>query len=191
MKVFLFILFTSCSILGIEKNNDKIYVVEREREALTVIGGQKDATRIKDLGNLNHATMKFKDGFGYVLARDGFLSKIDMAKDLLVKKIKIGKSGIGLTFTDTEIVIVNYDPNSVVVLDLDLNIKKVVETTSRNVGVKFWSHFLVFSLMDKDEIWVLDTKDDFKIIKKIHSNITGKLSKNNKKKGAKAPFFLV
>ena len=169
MKLFLFILLSSCSIIGSAYKNEKIFVVERERETLTVIKDKKEHHQIKNLGNLNHATMKFKDGFGYVLARDGFLSKIDISNDLLVKKVKVGKSGIGITFTDTEIVIVNYAPNSVVVLDFDLNIKKVIETTSRNVGVKYWSHFLVFSLMDKDEIWVLDTKDDFKIIKKIQN----------------------
>lgn len=158
---------SACSILRSENTNEKVYVVERERESLSVIKNKKEFQTIKDLGNLNHATMKFKNGFGYVLARDGFISKIDIATDQLIKKVNVGKSGIGITFTENQVVIVNYDPNSVVVLDLDLNIQKVIETNSRNVGVKYWNGLLVFSLMDKNEIWVVDTKDDFKVVKKI------------------------
>lgn len=173
MRAFLLfvILFavTACSILKSEDRSEKIYVVERERESLSVIKNNKELQTIKGLGNLNHATMKFKDGFGYVLARDGFISKIDVVKDQLVKKTKVGKSGIGITFTENQVVIVNYDPNSVVVLDLDLNVQKVIETNSRNVGVKYWNGLLVFSLMDKNEIWVVNIKDDFRIIKKIEN----------------------
>jgi protein NirF len=160
---------TSCSTLKVESKNEKIYVVERERESLSVIKNKKEFQTIKGLGNLNHATMKFKDGFGYVLARDGFISKIDVVNDQLVKKVKVGKSGIGITFTESQVVIVNYDPNSVVVLDLDLNVQKVIETNSRNVGVKYWNGLLVFSLMDKNEIWVVNTRDDFKVVKKIEN----------------------
>jgi protein NirF len=160
----------SCSNLAVNHNtNEKIYVVERERESLSVINNQKEFTTIKDLGNLNHATLKFNGGFAYVLARDGYISKIDTANDSLVKKIKIGKSGIGIIFTDTQVVIVNYDPNSVVILDFDLNVQKIIETNSRNVGVKTWNNFLVFSLMDKNEIWVLDSKKDFKLVHKIEN----------------------
>ncbi|RPJ76351.1 MAG: NirF protein [Alphaproteobacteria bacterium] len=159
----------SCSTIKSSNDNEKIYIVERERESLSVVKDQKEYKTIKDLGNLNHATMKFKNGYAYVLARNGFISKIDTSTDLLVKKVKIGKSGIGITFTDSQVVVVNYDPNSVVILDLDLNVQKVIETSSRNVGVKLWNNLLVFSLMDKNEIWVLDTKDDFKIVRKIEA----------------------
>lgn len=161
--------FTSCAIVSTSPVTDKIYVVERERESLSVIESHQEKSIVKGLGNLNHATLKFRKGFAYTLARDGFLSKVDTASDLLVKKVKIGKSGIGITFTDDQIIVVNYEPNSVVVLDFDLTILKVIETDSRNVGVKVWNNLLVFSLMDKNQIWVLDSKEDFKVIKKIEN----------------------
>ena len=157
----------SCSSLD-KPINEKVYVVERERESLFV-SDQKNNKNITDLGNLNHATMKFKWGNGFLLARDGYLSKIDILNDALIKKVKIGKSGIGLTFTDKYIVIVNYDPHSVVILDQDLEVVHSIPTESRNVGVKTYKNFLVFSLMDKNEIWVLDINKNFEIIKKIEN----------------------
>jgi len=149
-------------------SGEKIYVVEREREALFVLDQQNEKL-IQDLGNLNHATMKFKWGNGFLLARDGYISKIDVENDKLIKKVKIGKSGIGLTFTAENVIIVNYDPNSVVVLDKNLEVVKTILTESRNVGVKTYKNFLVFSLMDKNEIWVLDIKKNYDVVKKIEN----------------------
>lgn len=148
--------------------DEKIYIVQRERESLQIISSNK-IDKIEDLGNLNHATMKFKWGNGYLLARNGFLSKIDIENDKLIKKVKIGKSGIGLTFTHEHIVIVNYDPSSVVILDKNLEIIKTISTDSRNVGVKVYKNLLVFSLMDKNEIWILDTNDHYNLVKKIEN----------------------
>lgn len=157
----------SCSSFKKSTVVEKVFVVERERESIALIKNEKEYKTIKDLGNLNHATLKFKNGFAYVLARNGFLSKIDTLNDELVKKVKIGKSGIGITFTENQVVIVNYEPNSVVILDLDLNVQKIIETNSRNVGIKVWKNLLVFSLMDKNEIWVLDSQKNFSIVKKF------------------------
>lgn len=153
----------SCSHLP-QNKNDKIYVVERERESLFVLENNNEKI-IPGLGNLNHATMKFRDGSGYVLARDGYISKVDIASDKVVKKVKIGKSGIGITFIGNFIAVVNYDPNSVVILDNDLNVIKTIETNSRNVGIKSYKDKLIFSLMDKNELWVLDASHDFE---KVH-----------------------
>ena len=147
---------------------EKIYVVQRERESLKVktMDGEKT---IEDLGNLNHATMKFKWGSGFLLARNGYLSKIDIGTDQLIKKVKIGSSGIGITFTEENIIVVNYAPHSVVVLNRNLDVVKTILTDSRNVGVKVFNNLLVFSLMDKNEIWVLDTAKDYSLVKKFEN----------------------
>lgn len=163
------LILLSCSSGTIADKTEKIYVVERERESLYVLDHGNEKV-IKDLGNLNHATMKFDNGFGYVLARDGYIAKIDIEKDELVKKIKIGKSGIGITFIGQYIAVVNYDPQSVVVLDKDLNVIKTIETQSRNVGIKAYKDYLVFSLMDKNQIIVLDAKKNFQMVQ-IFENV--------------------
>ena len=169
--IFLSLLTISCSSLT-KPIDEKVYVVERERESLFVYD-MENSKNITNLGNLNHATMKFKWGNGFLLARDGYLSKLDVIKDVLIKKVKIGKSGIGLTFTDKHVVIVNYDPHSVVVLDQNLEVVHTILTESRNVGVKNYKNLLVFSLMDKNEIWVLDINKNFEVVKKIEN--VGKL----------------
>jgi len=88
MKNSLFVLclltLTSCAGLS-HKPLPKTYVVQRERESLYVLDGNEEKT-ITSLGNLNHATMKFDGIYGYVLARDGYLSKIDTVTDQLIKK---------------------------------------------------------------------------------------------------------
>lgn len=161
------LLLTACSELKEQINNEeKIYVVERERESLFVLDHNNEKI-IDDLGNLNHATMKFRDSYGFVLARDGYISKVDIQTNKLLKKVKVGKSGIGITFIGSYIAIVNYDPNSVVILDQELNVLKTINTSSRNVGVKTFKNFLIFSLMDSNQIWILDANKNFEVIKRF------------------------
>lgn len=163
------LLLASCSSTRQGPGSEKVYVVEREREAVSVIENEAANKKIGDLGNLNHATMKFKGDFAYVLARDGFLSKLDTKRDVLVNKVKMAKSGIGITFINDHLAVVNYDPHSVVILDENLNTVRTIETGSRNVGVKNWENYLVFSLMDKNEIWVLDAKKNFELVRKFEN----------------------
>jgi len=142
----------------------KVYVVEREREAVAVIQNGKVKTEVEDLGNTNHATLKFLGGFAYLISRDGYLSKIDTHHDRLVRKTKVGDSSIGFTFCGKRVAVANYAPHTVLFLDLDLNLLKEIHTGSRNVGIKSYENMLVFSLMDRDEVKVLSC-DDFKEVK--------------------------
>lgn len=135
---------------------EKVYVVERERGALAVIEGGRLVREIDNLGNLNHATLKFFGGKAYLLSRDGYLSWIDTGRGVLVRKVKVGESSIGLTFCDGKVVVANYDPRTVVFLSPDLEILRRIETGSRNVGIKSYQNLLLFALMDRDEVWVLD-----------------------------------
>ncbi|MBF0344862.1 MAG: NirF protein [Nitrospirae bacterium] len=145
---------------------EKLYVVEREREGVAVIEDNK-LKEIGNLGNMNHTTVKFDNGYAYVVGRDGFFSKIDIKTDTLVKRINVGKSGIGFTFCKDYIAIANYDPKDVVIVDKSLNKIKTIETDSRNVGIKCKDSLLVFSLMDKDEVHVIDVDKDFKQVKVV------------------------
>jgi len=132
---------------------EKLYVVERERSSLAVVENGRLVKRIEALGNMNHATVKFWRGYAYVISRDGYLSKIDTKRDELVKRVKVGKSSIGIDFTDRYVVVANYDPDTVVVLDEELNVLREISTGSRNVGIKAYKTGFLFSLMDKDEVW--------------------------------------
>ncbi len=138
---------------------EKLYVVERERGTLAVVEDGRLRGEIEGLGNLNHATVKFYNGFAYVISRDGFLSKIDPKEDRLFKRVKVGNSGIGLDFYKEYVLVANYDPDSVVLLDRDLNLVKAIKTGSRNVGIKAYSSGFVFALMDRDEVWVVEGEE--------------------------------
>ncbi|WP_457642283.1 cytochrome D1 domain-containing protein [Persephonella sp.] len=142
---------------------EKLYVVERERGSLAVIEDSKFVREIKDLGNLNHAIVKTDGNFSYIISRNGYFSKVDNKTDRLIKKIKPGNSGIGFTFIGDYIAIAHYDPKKVTILTKNLDTFVVVETDSRNVGIKPFYPYLVFSLMDKDQIWVLNAENGFEL----------------------------
>lgn len=148
---------------------EKVYVVEREKERLAVIENGTLSKEIGNLGNLNHATAKFNKDFIYVISRDGYFSQIDTGSDSLLRRIKAGKSGIGFIFIGDTMAVANYAPHDVVILDKNLNILKKIETNSKNVGIKSWERFLIFALMDKDEIWILDSENNFEVHKKIRN----------------------
>jgi protein NirF len=155
LPVILFIL-----LLGLAFG-EKLYVVERERSALAVVEEGKLLKEIGNLGNLNHAVVKFWKGYGYVVSRDGFLSKIDLERDEVVKKVRVGKSSTGLDFTETYIVVANYDPETVVILDEGLNLLREIKTGSRNVGIKAYGEDFLFSLMDKDQVWWIKGMEEY------------------------------
>ncbi len=145
----------------------KVYVVERERGSVAVIADGKLKKEIGGLGNTNHATLKFYRNYAYVVSRDGYLSQIDTSSDILLKKVRVGKSTIGFTFCSDGIAVANYSPHTVVLLSPDLKVLKTIRTGSRNVGIKAHGRLLIFSLMDMDEIWAVDCLD-FKKVKVVH-----------------------
>jgi len=133
----------------------KIYVVERERGSVAVIAGDRVVGEIRNLGNLNHATLKFMNDYAYVVSRDGFISRIDTERDQLIKSVKVGESTIGFTFCGDKVVVANYEPYTVVFLSAELEPLQEIRTGSRNVGIKSYRNRVIFSLMDRDEVWLL------------------------------------
>ncbi|NPA51335.1 MAG: NirF protein [Aquificae bacterium] len=150
---------------------EKVYVIQRENSCVAVIDRFELKREICSLGNLNHAVLKFDPFYknsAYVISRDGYFSKIDTKEDKLLKKVKTGKSGIGFTILKNHIAIAHYEPREVVILEKNLDQKIRINTDSRNVGIKTDGRYVVFSLMDKDQIWILDSKEDFRVSKKFY-----------------------
>jgi protein NirF len=135
---------------------ETLYVVERERGKLAVIENEVLKREIEGLGDLSHGIVKFHDRFAYVISRNGYISKVNTTGDLVEKSFNAGESTIGLDFNDKYLCLANYDPHNVLLLDHNLEVVKVIETGSRNVGIKGKGNVCVFSLMDKDEIWITD-----------------------------------
>lgn len=140
----------------ISYGTERIFVVERETSSLTVIEEGKRVGKVLNLGNLNHATLKFRDGRGYVLSRDGVLTSFDPVSLKVLKKLRLANSSVGFTFCSEYIAVANYDPPSLAFADFNLKESKVIPLGSRAVGVKARGGLLFYLLMEENAIGVLD-----------------------------------
>ena len=154
---------------------EKLFVIEREDSSLAVIVGDKLVNRIPEMRNFNHAVVKFYKDEGFTITRDGYVIKFDPVKERKLKEYRTSKSAIGFTVTPRYLAIANYDNKTVEILDHDLNPVQTIETGSKNVGIKHYENYLVFALMDKDALWVMeDTATDkplprFRVKKKFEN----------------------
>lgn len=155
--------------------SEKIFVVERSDESLAVLENHAFKSRIKGMHNLNHAVVKFQGKDGYVITRDGYVIKFDPIKERITKEYKSSESSIGFLAEKNYVAVANYDNKTVEILDTDLNPLQLFKTDSKNVGIKRFENYLVFALMDKDELWVLKDKNEgegkpeFEIFKKFEN----------------------
>ncbi len=145
----------------------KFYVVERASSSLGIISHNKLTGQIKNIGNGTHVIVYFGSRYGYAISRNGYLSKIDTKTDKIIAQKKISDDTVDFCLSKNLIAVANYTPKDVVVLNKNLNIIKTIKTGSRNIGIEFYKDYLIFELMGKDQIWVVDISKNFKVIKKI------------------------
>ncbi|MCF6340820.1 MAG: nitrite reductase [Sulfurimonas sp.] len=146
-------------IFAMLNTNEKIFVVERESSSLAVIEKGMTRSHIKGMRNMNHGVVKFYEKDGYVISRDGYVIKFDPSSEKIIKEVKTSDSAIGFTVTKNFLAVANYAKKSVDILDRDLNLLQSFETGSKNVGIKAYKNYLVFSQMDNDKITVLKDKN--------------------------------
>ena len=157
--------FTSANAQGVNpilsalNTNEKVFVVERESNSLAVIDRGMTKGHMKGMHNMNHGVVKFDGKDGYVISRDGWVVKFDPEKEVIVKELKTSDSAIGFTITKNFLAVANYAKKSVDILDRDLNPLQSFETGSKNVGIKTYKDYLIFSQMDNDKITVLKDKN--------------------------------
>lgn len=148
-------------------------VIERAKGALSLIETTGDSLlgRIEGLGDLSHASVVYsRDArFGYVFGRDGGLTKVDLLKGEIVKRvIQSGNSIGGAISQDGRLVAVsNYEPGGVKIFDAD-TLEQLADIPARFgdgqlskvVGlVDAPGNRFVFSLWDGGEIWVAEMTD--------------------------------
>lgn len=152
---------------------EKIFVVEREDNSLGIIEGGLPRGHMKNMRNMNHGVVKFYGKDGYVISRDGYIIKFDPVEEKILKEYKTSDSAIGFVINKHYVAVANYDDKSVDILDRDLNPVKKFVTGSKNVGIKIYNDYLIFSQMDNDKITVLKDKNkgekvpDFEIYKEF------------------------
>ncbi len=161
-------IFTTLNAKGVNpllemlKTEEKIFVVERESESLAIIEQGMPKCSLEGVHNMNHGVVKFYDKDGYVISRDGYIVKFDPEAEKILKEHKTSDSAIGFTVAKNYIAVANYAKKSVDILDRDLNPIKSFETGSKNVGIKKYKNYLIFSQMDNDKITVLKDKNEGK-----------------------------
>ncbi len=133
---------------------EKYFVVERESSSIAVIKDGKKISTIKNMHNMNHGVVKFKDKDGYVISRDGYVIKFDPISENIIAQYKTSKSAIGFVIGEHYVAVANYDDKSVDILNRDLKPLQKIKTGSKNVGIKIYKNYLIFSQMDNDKISV-------------------------------------
>jgi len=172
MKLLKLVLVTVIALSSLYAK-EKFFVVERENSSLATIYNGLKRTNIEGMRNMNHGVVKFEGKDGYVISRDGYVIKFDPEAEKILAEYKTSKSAIGFVIGKKYVAVANYDDKSVDILDRDLNPIKKIKTGSKNVGIKIYKDYLIFSQMDNDIISVYkDNKlgksiPDFKLYKEF------------------------
>ncbi|RXJ57604.1 cytochrome D1 domain-containing protein [Candidatus Marinarcus aquaticus] len=135
---------------------EKLFVVQREDSSLAVINNNKVTHTVSHMRNMNHGIVKFYNKDAYVISRDGYVIRFNPQTYEVINEYKTSKSAIGFVINEHYVAVANYDDQSVDILTRDLQPIKKIKTGSRNVGIKIYKDFLIFSQMDKDTISVYE-----------------------------------
>jgi len=142
-------------------------VIERAagRVMLIETTGRTALARVEGLGDLSHAAAVFsRDArYAYVFGRDGGLTKVDLLRARIEKRvIQAGNSIGGAISQDGSIVAVaNYQPGGLRLFDArTLEPLAEVPTGSKVVGIADApGNRFVFSLFEAGEIWIVDASE--------------------------------
>ena len=154
-------------------------VIERATSQVQIINHTHNTmlSEIDGLGDLSHASIVYSrdERYAYVFGRDGGLTKIDILKDKIDKRVMQSGNSIGGAISqDGKLIAVsNYTPGGVKVFNSDtLELVATIDSTvlahkaknddgspvrSKVVGlVDAPGQKFVFSLFDSHEIWIAD-----------------------------------
>lgn len=170
---FLAIMVTGCTAMPLRGTGDVGLVIERDVGRVQVVdtSTHKSLTTIAGLGDLSHASVVYsRDGrYGYIFGRDGGLTKVDLLKQIIDKRIMQAGNSIGgaISQNGRYVAAQNYTPGGVKVFDaINLNLIADIPANygngqlSKVVGlVDAPGNQFVFSLFDAGEIWICDITD--------------------------------
>ena len=168
------LLLNACSQVELRATGDLGVVIERETGSAQIVNTSKPAmlSRVEGLGDLSHASVVFSrdQRYAYVFGRDGGLTKIDLLRDEIVKRVvQAGNSIGGAISQDGKVIAVsNYTPGGVKLFDAD-TLEQLAEIPavygedtqlSKVVGlVDAPGQRFVCSLFEGNQIWLIDAKN--------------------------------
>lgn len=166
----LLLALVGCSGTPLRGTGDLGVVIERDAGRVQVVdtSTRTSLATIAGLGDLSHASVVYsRDGrYAYVFGRDGGLTKVDLLKRVIDKRIMQAGNSIGgaISQDGRYVAAQNYTPGGVKVFDAaTLNLVVDIPAVygdgqlSKVVGLADASgNRFVFSLFDAGEIWVAD-----------------------------------
>ena len=170
LGIFLIGLLAACAGPSLRGTGDLGLVIERASGQVALIDTslRQAYARIDGLGDLSHASVVYsRDArYAFVFGRDGGLSKIDLLRGRLVKRVMQSGNAIGGSISqDGRLVVVqNYTPGGIKAFDaetLELLSEVPAEYApgqfSKVVGLAdVPGNKFAYALFDGDEIWVSD-----------------------------------
>ena len=163
-------LLAGCASAGLRGTGDLGVVIERANGSVQLVSTTERAAigRVAGLGDLSHASVVYsRDGrYGYVFGRDGGLTKIDLLRRRVDRRVVQSGNAIGgaISQDGTLVAVANYVPGGVRVYRAD-TLELVADIPaaygegrlSKVVGIEDApGNRFVFSLFDAGEIWIAD-----------------------------------
>ena len=166
-SISILFLLISCSTTSIRGTGDLGLVVERAtgRVMLIETTGRTTLAHIEGLGDLSHASVVFsRDArYGYVFGRDGGLTKVDLLRARIERRIIQSGNAIGGAISQDGrlVAVANYTPGGIRIFDAaTLEPLAEVPTGAKVVGIADApGNRFVFSLFEAGEIWIVDASD--------------------------------
>ncbi len=170
-------LVVGCAGPVLRGTGDLGVIIERASGSVQIVDTSKlvAIASVKGLGDLSHASLVYsRDGrFAYVFGRDGGLSKVDLLRGVIERRVMQAGNSIGGSISqDGKLVAAqNYAPGGVKVFSADtLELIADVPSTYGSAGLRSKvvgladapGNRFVWSLFDADEIWVGDFSEPFK-----------------------------
>jgi protein NirF len=161
------LILSSCANPPLRGTGDLGLVVERSAGSVMLIETTRrsEIGRVAGLGDLSHASAVFsRDGrYAYVFGRDGGLSKVDLLRGRLERRVVQSGNAIGgaISQDGAVVAVANYVPGGIRLFDAaTLAPLAEVPTGAKVVGIADApGNRFVFSLFESGEIWVVDASD--------------------------------
>ncbi|WP_293266832.1 cytochrome D1 domain-containing protein [Neptunomonas sp.] len=164
--------FNAAPALSLRGTGDLAVAIARADGKVAIIdtSQEKIIAEVPGLGDLSHASIVFsRDArFAFVFGRDGGLTRIDILEQKITHRVIQGGNSIGgaISQDGSLVAVSNYKPGGVKVFSsADLTQVADIPCGSKTVGlVDAPGQRFVFSLWDKNEIWIADfSKSPFEI----------------------------
>ena len=149
-------------------------IIERGAGRVLIVNSSSNriVQRVEGLGDLSHASVVFSrdQRYAYVFGRDGGLSKVDILRGTLDKRIVQGGNSIGGAISQDGrlVAVANYEPGGLKIfaadtLDLVADIPAAYGEEgklSKVVGIAdLPGDRFIYSLFDANQIWIADVRD--------------------------------